>query len=1028
MPLGNPIRKQNESRMVSVLATEGQTVFTVQGGYIINQISVFRNGVRLSNSEDFTAGDGSTVTLNNAANIDDRIEFHIFDRFTVQNAIVSAASTQTISGDVVVNGKIFGNLDVPSINTGIVTTQDLNVTGVGTFTGAIDANGGATIDNIQIGVANDNEINTSTGQLTLDSALGQTVVDDRLLVTGISTFTGLVDANGGAHIDNLRLGIDADNDITTSSGNLTLDSAAGNVVINDNLDVDGITTLDGVVSIADSIVHTGDTNTAIRFPAADTITAETGGSESFRVDSSQRLLLGHTSSQTIGSNSHGRSQINVTGNQPVLTLSRFENVSAGPNLVLGKSRAGSAGSYTVVQDDDGLGSISFAGADGTDLVTVGAIIEAQVDGTPGSNDMPGRLIFSTTADDASSPTERLRITSAGRIGINSTSPTYALEVDGGTQNTVIVARSSDAKAAISFLDNTTSGYGYATIGGEGDEVYITSGTGVERLRITSDGRIGMHDSSPNDYEVDIMKRSTATDAQIRLYNNATGSSNDTIMRYQIAGTSASNYIYFGDGDDTNVGQIRYNHNSNFLSIHTNAAERLRIDSSGQMGLGMTPTRMFEVKDSTGANRIANIRGTGASGAYLAFLDQNTTDDSKCRVGSAGGNNLVMRGDTVQFATGAGAEFGRFDGSGHLLLGTTTGGLTDYGDMLTIAGANAGMTLRCDATSQVSHIYFADGTSSTAQYAGYVQYHHNTDDMKFGTSAVTRFTIDTDGAITAASNKGSAHNQFYSYSNGGDYEQTFRISNASGGSSANMRLLLTTYSNQGADPYVKFDSGGTNFVVGQRWAGTTSNSLVLGRGENPSGMDAQLLMKGDGDFFVGSNGDSVTSTSGFYINASGNASSSVDNGYIDHRRRVGSGNAVIVHRGTQGQLQIHGDGDCENTNNNYTGISDVSLKENIVDASSQWDDIKAVKVRKFNFKSETGYSTDTHIGVVAQELELVSPNLVKETRKDPDPKATDTSTIKSVKYSILYMKSVKALQEAMARIETLEAKVTALEGS
>ena len=75
MPLGNPIRKQNESRIVSVLATEGQTVFTVQGGYIINHISVFRNGVRLSNSEDFTAGDGSTVTLNNAANVDDRIEF-----------------------------------------------------------------------------------------------------------------------------------------------------------------------------------------------------------------------------------------------------------------------------------------------------------------------------------------------------------------------------------------------------------------------------------------------------------------------------------------------------------------------------------------------------------------------------------------------------------------------------------------------------------------------------------------------------------------------------------------------------------------------------------------------------------------------------------------------------------------------------------------------------------------------------------------------------------------------------------------
>ena len=141
MPLGNPIRKQNESRMVSVLATEGQTVFTVQGGYIINHISVFRNGVRLSPAEDFTAGDGSTVTLNNAANIDDRIDFHIFDRFTVQNAIVGAASTQTISGDLVINGKIFGNLDVPSINTGIITATELDLNGKGDISGDLRVTG-----------------------------------------------------------------------------------------------------------------------------------------------------------------------------------------------------------------------------------------------------------------------------------------------------------------------------------------------------------------------------------------------------------------------------------------------------------------------------------------------------------------------------------------------------------------------------------------------------------------------------------------------------------------------------------------------------------------------------------------------------------------------------------------------------------------------------------------------------------------------------------------------------------------------
>ena len=132
MPLGNPIRKQNESRMVSVLATEGQTVFTVQGGYIINHISVFRNGVRLSNSEDFTAGDGSTVTLNTEANVNDRIEFHIFDRFTVQNAIVGAASTQTISGDVTVTGTLTGaSIGISSAGTTVGAAKTLNFVGTG---------------------------------------------------------------------------------------------------------------------------------------------------------------------------------------------------------------------------------------------------------------------------------------------------------------------------------------------------------------------------------------------------------------------------------------------------------------------------------------------------------------------------------------------------------------------------------------------------------------------------------------------------------------------------------------------------------------------------------------------------------------------------------------------------------------------------------------------------------------------------------------------------------------------------------
>ena len=114
-----------------------------------------------------------------------------------------------------------------------------------------------------------------------------------------------------------------------------------------------------------------------------------------------------------------------------------------------------------------------------------------------------------------------------------------------------------------------------------------------------------------------------------------------------------------------------------------------------------------------------------------------------------------------------------------------------------------------------------------------------------------------------------------------------------------------------------------------------------------------------------------------------------------------------------------------TNNSIGSISDQRIKENIVDATSQWDDIKALQVRNFNFIDDDLIQ----IGVVAQEVETAGMSgLVEESRmSEPDKDGNDVVR-KNVKYSVLYMKAVKALQEAMTRIETLETKVAALEGS
>ena len=140
MPIGRPVTLTGNvaAKMINVLATAGQTSFTVEGGYRINQIAVYRNGVRLAQSRDFTANDGSTVTLLSAATVNDVIAYQIFDDFSVANAVVKSASAQTIDGDLTVTGTITGMTSVTGAAVGIQsggtligTAQTINFIGAG---------------------------------------------------------------------------------------------------------------------------------------------------------------------------------------------------------------------------------------------------------------------------------------------------------------------------------------------------------------------------------------------------------------------------------------------------------------------------------------------------------------------------------------------------------------------------------------------------------------------------------------------------------------------------------------------------------------------------------------------------------------------------------------------------------------------------------------------------------------------------------------------------------------------------------
>ena len=164
MAIGNPITLTNNvaSKIISVTATAGQTDFTVTGGYRINQLVVLRNGVRLAQSSDFTANDGSTVTLVSAANDGDTVQFQVFDDFRVSDAIQSAATNQTIDGNLNVTGTLTGaSIGIQSAGTIVGTAKTLNFVGSGnTFA----VNG----DVIDISIAG---LNIPAGFNELDAAL-----------------------------------------------------------------------------------------------------------------------------------------------------------------------------------------------------------------------------------------------------------------------------------------------------------------------------------------------------------------------------------------------------------------------------------------------------------------------------------------------------------------------------------------------------------------------------------------------------------------------------------------------------------------------------------------------------------------------------------------------------------------------------------------------------------------------------------------------------------------------------------------
>ena len=297
MAIGRPIEQTPNiaDKVVTATATAGQTQFTVDGGYRINHLAVFRNGVRLVNGNDYTALDGSTITLMEDASNLDVLEFQVFDTFNVSDALLTNAASQTVNGDVTVNGTFtvgsggIGTftaaevvVGIVSSNTGITTVQSLQAAS-STTTGALQVKGGVGIGkslyvggNVSVGGTLTYEDVTNVDSVGVVTAgKGVRITTGGLVVTaGVSTFAGLTTVTNTAAFHSKQLNVSAGS------------TFGGAITASDTL------TVAGNVDIADKIIHTGDTNTALRFPAADTFTVETAGSEALRITSAQRVGIG----------------------------------------------------------------------------------------------------------------------------------------------------------------------------------------------------------------------------------------------------------------------------------------------------------------------------------------------------------------------------------------------------------------------------------------------------------------------------------------------------------------------------------------------------------------------------------------------------------------------------------------------------------------------------------------------------------------------------------------------------------------
>jgi hypothetical protein len=488
---------------------------------------------------------------------------------TVTGQVVAQTlNVQQVTSSIVFSSgsNIFGNdLGNTQQFTGSVSvTGSLTVNGAGTFSSAVTSN-----SFISDGTANEGVIRIERDTVSTNTVIGALNFTNNNGATVYGRVRGGRNSAGDGYVS-LGTGV-GENLYALEGGNVGIGtpSPTDKLVVSNG----GANTLhfdvefSGGASTIYSYNRSTNVYTNLQLQGLNTIFKQ-GSTESMRITSGGDVFINNSSGVTLNSLTNKLSISSTTYN--LFDISRFSDNAFGPNFYLVKSRNGSIGGNTIVANGDNLGNINWVGANGTGF-TDAASIKAEVDGDPGASDMPGRLVFSTTADGATSVTERMRITSAGNVWVgNDTNP--ILEIANGGSTDVLsgirwsVGGSRDNYAGI--YSATSAAYnGYISF-------YTRSSISTisERMRITSDGQV----------LIGMTSNTGAGIASVRagLFSGQRDNSIDPVFQAWNQGTSLDNqfvHFYTEGGGGTFRGSIDFNRGAGLVRYNTSSDYRLKSE-------------------------------------------------------------------------------------------------------------------------------------------------------------------------------------------------------------------------------------------------------------------------------------------------------------------------------------------------------------------------------------------------------------------------------------------------------------------